>query len=242
MIYRVTDRKPHKSVPYVLLYCPSSLIIFLISSPQIFFFLNMLDFLVYVAMFYYIFLLACPFHWLRGHFDIFLTPCLALYVKHYMIQTDLSILLCMCFCTNHPLIPNQLLRWRFYRAPHPSIHARTHTQTALPFFSCLINPVVHCCFLFWGHKPLTLAEMKGLPCAPNKACTFGPSHCLLWGFSKHTCRPSGAVRDRREQRGGGRQRVAPGLALSHGRLVGPVTEKVPAGRGVAHLVHISMKA
>lgn len=139
-----------------------------------------------------IFFIALSFSlasWTLWYF--FLTPCLAL---HYMIQTDLYILLCMCFCTNHPLIPNQLLQCRFYRA-----HTHTHRQHC-PFL-CLINPVVHCCFLFWGHKPVTLAEMKGLPCAPNKACTFGPSHCLLWGFNKHTCRPSGAVQDRREQRG-----------------------------------------
>lgn len=54
-------------------------------------------------------------------------------------------------------------------------------------------------FLFWGHGPITLAEMKGPSRAPSKGCTHGSSRCLLCGANKHTRRPPGAIRDRQER-------------------------------------------
>lgn len=78
---------------------------------------------------------------------------------------------CAVFCINHPPPPNQLLWWKFYQVPHPSTNTHTHCCSLLAVWSSLWCIVVFCS---GGHRPVTLAKMKGLRCAPSKAHTYGP--------------------------------------------------------------------
>lgn len=84
----------------------------------------------------------------------------------------------------------------FHRPTSPRAHVHTSTSSCCFCFWSSPRCII---FLFWGHGPITLAEMKGPSRAPSKGCTHGSSRCLLCGANKHTWRPSGAITDRRER-------------------------------------------
>lgn len=77
------------------------------------------------------FLLACPFHWLRAHFDIFLTPCLALYVKHYDTNRPLHSALHV-FLGKPPTNTQSTAAMEVLQSA-PSLHSCTHTDSTAFF-------------------------------------------------------------------------------------------------------------
>lgn len=96
--------------------------------------------------------------------------------------------------------PLSRLLWKMFFFQHPT-SAHLHTSTSSCCF-CFWSSPWCIIFLFWGHGPITLAEMKGPSRAPSKGCTHGSSHCLLCGANKHTWRPSGAIRQTGESERG----------------------------------------
>lgn len=111
----------------MLLYCPSSLIIFLISSPQIslVFFLNMLELHVYVAVFYYIFYCLVLFTGFVDTLIFFFNPLLGftLHDTNRPLHSALHV-----FLHKPPTNTQSTAAMQVLQSTH------THTQTALPFF------------------------------------------------------------------------------------------------------------
>lgn len=121
----------------MLLYCPSSLIIFLISSPQIsfVFFLNMLELHVYVAVFYYIFYWLVLFTGFVDTLIFFFNPllgfiCKTLHDTNRPLHSALHVFLHKPPTNTQSTAAMQV----FQSAPPLRTCTHTHTQTALPFF------------------------------------------------------------------------------------------------------------
>ncbi|TMS03037.1 hypothetical protein E3U43_021017 [Larimichthys crocea] len=66
------------------------------------------------------------------------------------------------------LFPQQTGHDTLDKIPGLSREGSPHSATS-------IKPVVHCCFLFWGHKPVTLAKMKGCAVPPVKLALMAPA-------------------------------------------------------------------